>query len=469
MADRPFCLREYHLVAVIGASLIALIVVTSTHFGGGRKRPSIVSSSQVAVNKNSRSPQDTGDGQGTPATTGNLTISDGSGSESSQVDMPADAVSSRDLWNLEQFPLRNQSVNAANDDDAHIVMIGDSITRYQYLDLVYRLHFCSGAKGGSVRKNTSAGTCRPPDSLVFVDNWRHLKVKNGKKTRTVPPDFMNFFASSTKLFNGSMTCDCSRAREKFPQVVHSMIENRSYRHPTRKLYVSYLQLVGSHTMMARAALDSRSEITGLPNNAVVSLVNRMTDKFFYHGISLLTFATEFAPRISPKPTHFVINSGNWYSGDLAPTIPQVIRALHRISGLVVFRATAQSSLSSDDLFSEDLRRQWQSMTHKRQILDATVVNKGICALSDEDAQKWNRPAATFVPAAPAINKSTMTPSVCHYLSLPTIPGSVVMNNATYMPIWMFADLIHPIPFVYEYWNTKLWSFLLSLSSPTSAQ
>ncbi|CUI13269.1 Hypothetical protein, putative, partial [Bodo saltans] len=139
--------------------------------------------------------------------------------------------------------------------EMHVVMLGDSVMRYQYLDLIYRLHTCaynSNETNTSKRPgNQSPHECpQPPHKLLF-NNRTQIKQQGRKQLSSKPiwiRDYMTFFRYGVSLFNGSMSCDCSRLG------LDNSIETRSYRHPTRMLRVSYIQLFGERNLLTRARL-----------------------------------------------------------------------------------------------------------------------------------------------------------------------------------------------------------------------
>jgi hypothetical protein len=105
------------------------------------------------------------------------------------------------------YPLHNR----------HIVLWGDSITRYQYLSLVLYLH---------------TGRWTAAKEGLFGDS-------NG---RSPFDSWAEFFNHTTSLLDGNEQCDCSR---QVPGP-HTMYENRHYHDKKRNIYVTYLQKMGKN-------------------------------------------------------------------------------------------------------------------------------------------------------------------------------------------------------------------------------
>jgi hypothetical protein len=109
----------------------------------------------------------------------------------------------------------------------HVVYVGDSILRYQLLAFLHEVHH-----GRS-----------PPTNLTFNDgpvdenNRKQISLsgyKNGK--------WGYYLHHSTDMFEGYMVCDCYRGIVMGKS--KDIVENRYYRHPNGKFYVSYYQKFG---------------------------------------------------------------------------------------------------------------------------------------------------------------------------------------------------------------------------------
>ena len=99
-----------------------------------------------------------------------------------------------------------------------VVFVGDSITRYQYLDLVYTLHFGN-------RSHEQRATCNPLQETTW-------------------PSWIDFFKGTHhELQPHEQVCDCYRDGGPTFDLA---TENRLYVHPACNIRVAYLQAFGNH-------------------------------------------------------------------------------------------------------------------------------------------------------------------------------------------------------------------------------
>lgn len=96
-----------------------------------------------------------------------------------------------------------------------IVMVGDSLMRYQYLSLVHLVHFDKFVDYH----------VRPNILLVMTyDNW------------------ISYYRNSTELFGGSEHCDCYRGEH--PKNFSDGFENRYYYNEKRNISITYIMYFG---------------------------------------------------------------------------------------------------------------------------------------------------------------------------------------------------------------------------------
>ena len=126
-----------------------------------------------------------------------------------------------------------------NREWTHIIFLGDSLSRYQYLALMYRMHFLN-------RK---------------VPNYM---VHEGHHS-----SWTDFYSNTTMVFGGHMTCDCQRNDGPFVEAtIKTVTENRFYRSvirsPERPLLphmfkASSIQVWGDHKIHGRVPPDMTSK------------------------------------------------------------------------------------------------------------------------------------------------------------------------------------------------------------------
>jgi hypothetical protein len=406
-------------------------------------------------------------------------------------------------WELPHIPFRRQSrvTRPASSSDAstaaapsmnevHMVFMGDSVMRYQYLDFVYRVHCAAQPSLSSTHATTSAGACEPPTSLLHV-----LERKEGVPRHR--PDFMAFHRFSTAMFNGTMSCDCSRKPLKFPALVDSLIENRCYRHPTRLFRASFIQLFGDVPLLSRARLDLLNVSNDLPANARIAEVDHKLDTFYFKKTSFLSFAQNVAPAMVPRPTHFILNMGIWDFREVLKDLPLAVQALRGVADHVVWRETSQPSPKSGSINTKHQRQRWLRRTHHNQKAD--VLMQRLC---DEDQGRvvngGNSPLVPRRDALPANATTTRNirahqsssihqekhhqqkrQRLCYYFAIDNIMkfsnndtakersdrGAMERPNVSseLLPEALYFDRLHPHPVQYKRWNSELLPFLVGLS------
>lgn len=110
----------------------------------------------------------------------------------------------------------------------HLVFLGDSLSRYQYLSLVLAL------KRGEIVQLEET-----PNPLCYFQ-WFN-RMENGDP---IPgdDDWLNFMFNATKLLSPNEHCDCYRDSKS--SNVTSYFENRYYFNETAQFNISFIHLTG---------------------------------------------------------------------------------------------------------------------------------------------------------------------------------------------------------------------------------
>ena len=98
-------------------------------------------------------------------------------------------------------------------NNQHIVMMGDSLMRYQYLSLVHLVH---------------------TDSFVQQDSHPNMLWEKDFN------NFSEFYSFTSEKLKPNEYCDCSRSTE----FRHDTYENRYYHDSERNISISYFQYMG---------------------------------------------------------------------------------------------------------------------------------------------------------------------------------------------------------------------------------
>lgn len=193
-----------------------------------------------------------------------------------------------------------------------IVFMGDSLTRYQYLDMAYFL--------------SHNGTWISPDDIPNMVN---------EKTHPNWNSFFNFTNIQLNVGSSSESCDCYRTEGVVGRM--KQLENR-YFNDSKGNSVSFLQKAGH--LPFRTSWDAFN----IHDNHTRLFVTEETN------ISIAeegnwTKAFEFVCAMNPKPKALVFNSGFWLDNELSEEKVQVelIQKL-RVCGIIsVYKTTTATS------------------------------------------------------------------------------------------------------------------------------
>lgn len=166
-------------------------------------------------------------------------------------------------------------------NNRHIVIVGDSLLRYQYLSLVYLVHY------STFYSNDERPNMVMEHSFSGVRKW------------------VDFFEFSNQLFYPFEHCDCFRTAGPYaPPKGSDVYENRYYRNDARNITISYLQYFGDQSMFSGHWRPSDSNGTA-PYQAPD--LKMTTPKWIYHKVEDVLI--HIAAKLQPKPTTLILNAG----------------------------------------------------------------------------------------------------------------------------------------------------------------
>lgn len=194
----------------------------------------------------------------------------------------------------------------------HLLWIGDSITRYQYLDFVFRLHFDRDSSPGTLVNERRWGGWdrffRGTTEIFNDDDFAQAVLQNnGRRLSELVDDLWTkdrLGTSSRGQFLGSraayMFCDCARS---YPLREATSFENRLYVNFDKQLVVSYHQSMGDWKLKGRALDFTEWRVTGLEEEVLTTSTKeapRSTNAVEPENISwgpvpLLAFLREVLP------------------------------------------------------------------------------------------------------------------------------------------------------------------------------
>ncbi len=189
----------------------------------------------------------------------------------------------------------------------HVVFIGDSVTRYQYLALVSALH-----------NNITLHPCNAHAPVINHGPWKA---------------WSKYYEGVPKLFAPYEKCDCYHSDRISGPPPSQLYENRHYHNKERNFTLSFLQFFGefSHGHLLTPWITNNSD----------PLQNYQTDfvpeKWRYNLIDLFP---QYIAKFEPKVDVIMFNLGFWAVNDVNTTYAQaVVKSALTVTENVVYRMT----------------------------------------------------------------------------------------------------------------------------------
>lgn len=200
----------------------------------------------------------------------------------------------------------------------HIVFVGDSIVRFQYLALVYAIHF---------------GRPLPTNGRKYDFLTRHH------------PDitWSQFLAETTSLFSPYMKCDCQCGDTA--TYLHEMNENRYYYHPLWNISVTYLASFGTASELRGQWAPPTSKYASgnvdfLPNPVLGNFI----PKSYVWVLGEPEAHKEIIAHLEPKPTVIINNRG--LHGEVSrEDVQSVYDAATQITNCVIWKTTTSPGMA----------------------------------------------------------------------------------------------------------------------------
>lgn len=166
-------------------------------------------------------------------------------------------------------------------DNQHLVIVGDSLLRYQYLSLVYLIH---------------NGTFYPNDerpNMVLEHSFSGAK------------QWLDFFEFGNRLFYPHEHCDCFRTASPLaPPKGSDVYENRYYRNEARNISITFLQYFGDGSWFTGHWKPADSNGTA-PYKAPDPKYMKPSWKY----TKVEDLLKNIASKLEPRPTALLINAG----------------------------------------------------------------------------------------------------------------------------------------------------------------
>ena len=256
-----------------------------------------------------------------------------------------------------------------------LVLMGDSVTRFQYMSLINFLH-------------TGAWNTRYIQDDMFP---RDITIQG-----TFRGNWSNFYEFSNSLFYGKEVCDCYR--QSSHTYKHTVRENRYYADPVANNYVTYIQRFGN---FATRGMFQPNQVYDKSLQMHNPWLNKNTTDFAWEFSSWEAAIREYVALLKPKPQFFIFNAGKWPHDLNATTLTGIRNALveHDITG--IYKTTTRSkNETSTDLEAYEkvacklfpcLNLSWTAHLPNQAYSDRVHFKAGpYHAMNDQMLQKLNR-------------------------------------------------------------------------------
>jgi hypothetical protein len=196
-----------------------------------------------------------------------------------------------------------------------LVYIGDSTSRYEYLELVQRLH---GRLGPEFDSSHAPLRDTLPSSECHASAPRHGKSET----------WTDFYSQSTAAFGGRMLCDCMRLspRNASATALSQTVENRVYVAPDGAYRLAFFQWFGQYEM-PRGSVDVCRALGRDSHARAGALSERLhalpcppglgsEGNWRWHaGVDGL-----LRMLAAVRPTHVILNAGHWETAGLGSAV-----------------------------------------------------------------------------------------------------------------------------------------------------
>lgn len=206
----------------------------------------------------------------------------------------------------------SQPGNILDNFHIHLVFIGDSLTRYQFLATAYRLYFRSTI----------------PKYIV------NEKVHNS---------WLSFYQNTSQIFDGRMQCDCFRfendaEKQSIKKTFSFSRENRFFASSLLCENISSVPVLFTYIQF----FGDKNSLHGrvLPSNIRLARPSKIMKKSYWSYIQLNEALVGFVAKLEIKPTHIIMNAGLWPHKNLLGTLKSALFAAKHITPNVYWKETS---------------------------------------------------------------------------------------------------------------------------------
>ncbi len=221
----------------------------------------------------------------------------------------------------------------------HIVFVGDSLTRYQYISLVYML-----------RHQRSIDPKSNPN-LVEEKTWK---------------SWNDFFIQSTTLLSPNEICDCTRPEGKV--YASLFFENRYYYDKTHNISVSFIQYVGWPHSESRGHL-TYNDIQGL-NFTQEHPRDYTSHPVWVHNLD--TLFSDYVSNFEHTVSIVVLNFGRWGNSYTSEMISKAIYDVFTLNEKAIF-IWKTTTYATEEVVDKSLRHAFDDTDSLFQSFDVVSI------------------------------------------------------------------------------------------------
>ncbi len=198
----------------------------------------------------------------------------------------------------------------------NILFMGDSLSRFQYLDLAY-----------------------------FLTHGSWIDPLNDSPSMVTDHDYkswIHFFNHTNKVLAPHEQCDCYRKTSGSIVGGKGIIENRFFRDEHHNNTITYLQKFGDYPF--KSSWDVSDVFH--PHGPMPTQLSQLQPLFWIGWVEAIT---DFVCKMQPKPSVFVFNQGWWTNNDLVNETLQmdIIDALRDCNIVSVYKTTNKGQKEVD--------------------------------------------------------------------------------------------------------------------------
>ena len=245
-----------------------------------------------------------------------------------------------------------------------IVIIGDSVTRYQYMNLINFLHFNSWISE------------RP--WIEWEHEWiKHDGIVNGSDGRLLG-DWQEYFVGTSARFGGAEFCDCSRLA--VPGVLK---ENRHYHDSRHNLSISFFLWFPPTFPVQVLPVPSARDFYSLRSEPWSRGCSSLNASFTSTFGNINLFLTEFIKPLVPD--YVIINQGFWEYPSIHNStsgLQDFVAALKASSRKAIWKTTTATHQCGGETAPENSTFLTFLKSSGIDVYDAFSFTKGVSIKSD---------------------------------------------------------------------------------------